>query len=146
MPRGMHRCDYLGNAVRELCERYRRECANIGVDYVSLNTSQPFDKALVEYLSATQKPAVLTPHRVASNCFQQKNVIRRFRRKKEVTPPRHRWIGHDREEFGEALPKMLTFCLVISFLRNPAICRIFLSCSVLSRSTVSRGRVSDQHD
>ena len=44
------RSDYL-DALRELCDRYKRECANIGVDYVSLNTSQPFDKALVEYLS-----------------------------------------------------------------------------------------------
>ena len=44
------RADYL-DAVQELCETYRRECFSAGVDYVSLNTSQPFDKALLEYLS-----------------------------------------------------------------------------------------------
>ena len=44
------RSDYLA-ALKELCTRYRTECAAIGVDYVGLNTSQPFDKALLEYLS-----------------------------------------------------------------------------------------------
>ncbi len=44
------RSDYL-DAMRELCETYKRECANAGVDYVTINTSQPFDKALLEYLS-----------------------------------------------------------------------------------------------
>ena len=44
------RADYL-DAVKELCETYRRECFSAGVDYVGLNTSQPFDKALLEYLS-----------------------------------------------------------------------------------------------
>jgi uncharacterized protein (DUF58 family) len=44
------RSDYL-QALQELCGRYRKECASMGVDYVNLNTSQPFDKALVEYLS-----------------------------------------------------------------------------------------------
>jgi len=44
------RADYL-DALRELCDRYRRECLSIGVDYVGLNTSMAFDKALLEYLS-----------------------------------------------------------------------------------------------
>ncbi|HEY2252531.1 MAG TPA: DUF58 domain-containing protein, partial [Planctomycetaceae bacterium] len=45
--------DYL-EAVRELCEMYRRECFAAGIDYVGLNTSMPFDKALIEYLSSRQ--------------------------------------------------------------------------------------------
>lgn len=44
------RADYL-DAMKELCETYRRECFKAGVDYVGINTSQPFDKALLEYLS-----------------------------------------------------------------------------------------------
>lgn len=44
------RADYL-DALQELCETYRRECFKAGVDYVGINTSQPFDKALLEYLS-----------------------------------------------------------------------------------------------
>ena len=44
------RADYL-EALSELRERYRRECFAMGVDFVALNTSQPFDKALVEYLA-----------------------------------------------------------------------------------------------
>ena len=44
------RADYL-DAMRELCEKYKRECFAAGVDYVPINTSQPFDKALLEYLS-----------------------------------------------------------------------------------------------
>lgn len=44
------RKDYL-DELRGLCERYRRECFGAGADYVGLNTSMPFDKALVEYLS-----------------------------------------------------------------------------------------------
>ncbi len=47
------RADYL-DALKELCDKYRKECANAGVDYVGLNTSQPFDKALLEYLSQRQ--------------------------------------------------------------------------------------------
>jgi hypothetical protein len=35
-------------------DRYRSECLSIGVDYVPLDTSMPFDKALVEYLSQRQ--------------------------------------------------------------------------------------------
>jgi uncharacterized protein (DUF58 family) len=44
------RADYQ-ETVRELRERYRKECRSIGFDYVPLDTSMPFDKALVEYLS-----------------------------------------------------------------------------------------------
>ena len=40
------KADYL-DAVRELCDNYRRECLLAGIDYVALNTSLPFDKALV---------------------------------------------------------------------------------------------------
>jgi uncharacterized protein (DUF58 family) len=47
------KADYL-DAVRELCETYRRDCFSAGIDYVGLNTSMPFDKALVEYLSSRQ--------------------------------------------------------------------------------------------
>ena len=32
-------------------ERYKKECLAIGADYVPLDTSVPFDKALLEYLS-----------------------------------------------------------------------------------------------
>ena len=44
------RQDYL-EALAESRERYRQECRSMGVDYVSLDTSMPFDKALLEYLS-----------------------------------------------------------------------------------------------
>lgn len=47
------RADYL-DAIKELCDTYRKECSKAGVDYVALNTSQPFDKALLEYLSQRQ--------------------------------------------------------------------------------------------
>ncbi|MCY2962209.1 MAG: DUF58 domain-containing protein [Planctomycetota bacterium] len=47
------RGDYLA-AVKELCEKYRKACFTAGIDYVQLNTSMPFDKALVEYLSQRQ--------------------------------------------------------------------------------------------
>ena len=47
------RSDYL-EAVRELCEQYKRGCFRAGIDYVGLNTSLPFDKALIEYLSSRQ--------------------------------------------------------------------------------------------
>ncbi len=47
------RSDYL-DAVRELRDRYQRECRSIGADYVPLDTSLPFDRALVEYLSQRQ--------------------------------------------------------------------------------------------
>ncbi len=47
------RSDYL-EAVRELRDLYAREARKTGVDYVPLDTSQPFDRALVEYLSQRQ--------------------------------------------------------------------------------------------
>lgn len=47
------RSDYL-ETLRELRESYRRECLAMGADYVPLDTSLPFDRALVEYLSQRQ--------------------------------------------------------------------------------------------
>ena len=44
------RADYL-ETLEELRERYRKECLSVGADYVALDTSMPFDKALLEYLS-----------------------------------------------------------------------------------------------
>lgn len=44
------RAMYL-EAINELKETYRRECFKAGVDYVGIDTSQPFDKALLEYLA-----------------------------------------------------------------------------------------------
>ena len=44
------RADYL-ETLDGLRDRYRRECLSIGADYVPLDTSMPFDRALVEYLS-----------------------------------------------------------------------------------------------
>ncbi len=48
------RSDYL-EAMQELRDRYKKECQSIGADYVPLDTSMPFDKALIEYL--TQRKA-----------------------------------------------------------------------------------------
>lgn len=47
------RSDYL-ETLREIREKYRRECLAIGADYVPLDTSLPFDKALLEYLAQRQ--------------------------------------------------------------------------------------------
>jgi len=44
------RGDYL-EAVRELRARFKRDFLQMGADYVPLDTSMPFDRALVEYLS-----------------------------------------------------------------------------------------------
>lgn len=44
-----YRNDYLAE-VQAFRENYRRECFSIGVDYVALDTSMQFDKALMEYL------------------------------------------------------------------------------------------------
>jgi uncharacterized protein (DUF58 family) len=44
------RSDYL-DALEELRGRYKKECLSMGADYVPLDTSMPFDKALIEYLS-----------------------------------------------------------------------------------------------
>ncbi|HEV7225060.1 MAG TPA: DUF58 domain-containing protein [Pirellulales bacterium] len=46
---GGFRSDYLAE-IGKFRERYRRECFQSGIDYVPLDTSMPFDKALVEYL------------------------------------------------------------------------------------------------
>jgi len=46
---GGFRSDYLAE-IGKFRERYRRECFQSGIDYVALDTSMPFDKALVEYL------------------------------------------------------------------------------------------------
>jgi hypothetical protein len=51
--RGM-RGDYL-QAVREFRETYRVECARAGIDYVPMDTSINFDKALMEYLLSRQR-------------------------------------------------------------------------------------------
>jgi uncharacterized protein (DUF58 family) len=44
-----YRNDYLAE-VESLREGYRRECSKVGIDYVALDTSMQFDKALLEYL------------------------------------------------------------------------------------------------
>ena len=51
--RGM-RHDYL-QAVGEFQGFYQRECAKVGVDYVPMDTSVSFDKALMQYLLQRQK-------------------------------------------------------------------------------------------
>lgn len=43
------RRDYLAE-VEKFRERYRRECAHARIDYVPLDTSMQFDRALLEYL------------------------------------------------------------------------------------------------
>ena len=43
------KADYLSE-VAGFREAYRRECFQSGIDYVPLDTSMPFDKALTEYL------------------------------------------------------------------------------------------------
>jgi len=45
---------YLAS-LREFQETYRRECANAGIDYVPMDTSIGFDKALLEYLIQRQR-------------------------------------------------------------------------------------------
>lgn len=47
------RNSYL-EALQELRDRYQQECFAIGADYVPLDTSMPFDKALTEYLYQRQ--------------------------------------------------------------------------------------------
>lgn len=48
------RSDYV-ETLESLRTQYRRECLSAGADYVALDTSMPFDKALIEYL--TQRKA-----------------------------------------------------------------------------------------
>lgn len=47
------RSDYL-DALNTMRSRYREECLSMGADYVALDTSMRFDKALLEYLSQRQ--------------------------------------------------------------------------------------------
>lgn len=47
------RDDYLGQ-VEDFREQLRTECLQIGVDYVPLDTSIPFDRALIQYLHSRQ--------------------------------------------------------------------------------------------
>jgi uncharacterized protein (DUF58 family) len=51
--RGM-RPDYL-SAIEEFREQYRTECAGANIDYVAMDTSISFDKALMEYLIQRQR-------------------------------------------------------------------------------------------
>jgi uncharacterized protein (DUF58 family) len=51
--RGM-RTDYL-QAVQDFQETYRTECSRAGVDFVAMDTSVGFDKALMEYLVQRQR-------------------------------------------------------------------------------------------
>jgi uncharacterized protein (DUF58 family) len=44
-----YKASYLSE-VEAFCERYRRECIQSGIDYVRLDTSMQFDKALTGYL------------------------------------------------------------------------------------------------
>ena len=48
------RKDYL-QAVAEFREKYRTECAKGQIDYVPIDTSVSFDKALMEYLLQRQR-------------------------------------------------------------------------------------------
>jgi uncharacterized protein (DUF58 family) len=43
------RRDYL-KEIESFCESYHRNCFQSGIDYVQLDTSMPFDRALTEYL------------------------------------------------------------------------------------------------
>ena len=45
-----YRADYL-EEVEAFRESYRRQCAQSNIDYVALDTSMPFDKALTEFLA-----------------------------------------------------------------------------------------------
>jgi uncharacterized protein (DUF58 family) len=47
------RSGYL-EALQELRDRFQKECFSVGADYVPLDTSMPFDKALTEYLFQRQ--------------------------------------------------------------------------------------------
>lgn len=48
------RHDYL-KTLRQFMDHYRLECARANMDYVPLDTSVSFDKALIEYLAQRQK-------------------------------------------------------------------------------------------
>lgn len=44
-----YRSDYL-KEIQAFRDRFRQDCFQSGIDYVGLDTSTPFDKALTEYL------------------------------------------------------------------------------------------------
>jgi hypothetical protein len=48
------RADYL-QSLGEFQENYRRECARANIDYVPMDTSVNFDRALMGYLLQRQK-------------------------------------------------------------------------------------------
>jgi uncharacterized protein (DUF58 family) len=48
---GSFRADYMSE-IQAFCEMYRRECFQLGCDYVQVDTSMQFDKALTEYLAS----------------------------------------------------------------------------------------------
>jgi len=48
-----YRSDYL-DQVESFCQQYREDCFQSGIDYVRLDTSMQFDKALTEYLQSRQ--------------------------------------------------------------------------------------------
>lgn len=50
------RADYLAE-VEQFRETYRQECFQSGIDYVPLDTSMPFDRALTEYLATRRQRA-----------------------------------------------------------------------------------------
>ena len=50
------RADYQ-TEIKSFCDTYRRECFQAQIDYVGLDTSMRFDKALLEYLVARQTRA-----------------------------------------------------------------------------------------
>ena len=43
---------------KQFRETYRRECFQSGIDYVPLDTSMPFDRALTEYLAMRRSRAI----------------------------------------------------------------------------------------
>ena len=44
-----YRSEYL-EEIEKFRNRYERECRQVGIDYVALDTSMQFDRALTEYL------------------------------------------------------------------------------------------------
>jgi uncharacterized protein (DUF58 family) len=48
---GGFRTEYL-RQIEAFCDLYRRECFQNGIDYVGLDTSMQFDRALTEYLTS----------------------------------------------------------------------------------------------
>lgn len=50
------RGDYLAE-LEKFRDRYRRECFHAGIDYVALDTSMQFDRALTEYLASRRARA-----------------------------------------------------------------------------------------